>query len=168
LGPFGFNIDDIPVAGDWNGDGKAEIGVWSHDLYSEDYYYYLDVNGDGKWDTAGKDVKFGPFGKVGDVPVTGDWNGDGRDEVGYWEPGSRYFYLDNDRDGIWDAAKGDLKLGPYGESYDTPVSGNWDGGRKDLVGVWDPYTRLFQFSIGGDGKWGDNARNITYKILEDN
>ena len=160
MGPFGWNYDDRPVTGDWNGDNKYEVGIWHHDLYSEDYYYYLDVNGDGKWDTAGKDVKFGPFGKVGDVPVIGDWNSDSRDEVGYWEPGSRYFYLDNDSDGIWDDTKGDLKLGPYGESYDTPIKGNWDGGRKDLVGVWDPYTRLFHLNIGGDGKWGDIQSNI--------
>lgn len=152
LGPFGFGFADIPVSGDWNGDVKDEIGIWNHDLYSQDYYYYLDVKGDGKWDPAGKDIKFGPFGKVGDVPVTGDWNGDGRDEAGYWEPGSRYFYLDNNMDGVWDTAKGDSKVGPLGESYDTPVSGNWDGGREDLVGMWDPYTRLFQLNTDGEGK----------------
>jgi hypothetical protein len=109
----------------------------------------VDKNGDGKL------VSLGWFGYPTDVPVTGDWNGDGRDEVGVWEPGSRYFYLDNDSDGLWDAAKGDLMLGPYGESYDTPVRGDCDGGNSDLVGVWDPYTRLFHLNKNGDGKWGD-------------
>ena len=152
LGPFGFDFADIPVTGDWNGDNEDEVGIWHHDLYDQDCYFYLDVDGDGKWDPAHKDVKFGPFGKVGDVPITGDWNGDSRDEAGIWEPGSRYFYLDHDLDGLWDGAKGDLKLGPYGEGYDTPVKGNWDGGRKDLVGVWDPYTRLFHLNSGEEGK----------------
>jgi len=154
LGPFGFDFTDIPVTGDWNGDGRAEIGVWR----PSDLCFYLDVNGDGKWDPANQDVKLGPLGKIGDVPMAGDWNGDGRDEIGVWDPGSCYFYLDNDGDGIWDSSKGDLKLGPYGESHDTPISGSWDGNSKDYVGVWDPYTRLFHLNMSGDGKW----RTIKY------
>jgi len=165
LGPYGFDFADLPVTGDWNGDGRYEVGIWHHDLYDQDCYFYLDVNGDGKWDPASKDVKFGPFGKAGDVPITGDWNGDSRDEVGIWEQGSRYFYLDTNWDGIWDAAKGDLKLGPYGENYDTPVKGNWDGGHKDLIGVWDPYARLFHLNIGGDGKWGESRSNMLSNSL---
>jgi len=160
LGPLGFDFKDIPVTGDWNGDGKDEIGVWR----PADQCFYLDASGDGKWDAAEKDIKSGPLGEVGDVPLSGDWNGDGRDEVGFWEPDSRYFYIDNDRDGKWDADKGDLKLGPYGESYDTPVGGKWDGGNKDLVGVWDPYTRLFHLNTGGDGKWGDGPGNIELNV----
>jgi len=167
IGPYGFGYDDRPVTGDWNGDGKDEVGLWHHDLYARDCYFYLD-DGDGQWGPGGKDAKFGPFGKIGDVPLSGDWNGDGRDDLAVWEPESRYFYLDMDRDGIWDAAKGDLKLGPYGESYDTPVSGKWDGGDKDLVGVWDPYSGLFYLNIGGDGKWGDDAGNLIYRISEGN
>jgi oligosaccharyl transferase (archaeosortase A-associated) len=151
IGPYGFSYDDRPVTGDWNGDGRDEVGLWHHDLSSRDCYFYLD-SGDGQWVPGGKSVKFGPFGKIGDVPLSGDWNADGRDELAIWEPASRYSYLDMDHDGTWDAAKGDLKLGPYGESYDTPVRGNWDGGSKDLVGIWDPYTGLFHLNMGADGK----------------
>jgi hypothetical protein len=153
VGPFGFDVSDIPVTGDWNGDGEDEVGVWHHDLYSREGYYYLDVDGDGTWNPAGKDVKFGPFGEIGDVPMSGDWNGDSRDEVAIWDPADGYFYLDMDWDGKWDASKGDLKLGPYGRSHDTPVRGNWDGGNKDKVGVWDPDSRRFYLDMKGDGQW---------------
>ena len=152
IGPFGLSYTDRPVIGDWNGNGKAEVGIWHSDMDADEGYFYLDMKGDGKWDAGNKADKFGPLDKAGDMPVVGDWNGDGKDEVGVWEMGSRYFYLDNDGDGVWNATKGDSKLGPYGESYDTPVSGNWDGRRKDLVGVWDPYNRLFHFNTGVDGK----------------
>jgi hypothetical protein len=27
-----------------------------------------------------------PFGSVTDLPVTGDWNGDGRTDLGVWTP----------------------------------------------------------------------------------
>jgi dolichyl-diphosphooligosaccharide--protein glycosyltransferase len=165
IGPFGMSYDDRPVTGDWNGDGRDEIGVWYRDQNADEGYCYLDVKGDGKWDAENKADKFGPLGKAGDVPVAGDWNGDGRDEAGVWEPGSRYFYLDNDRDGLWDAAEGDIKLGPYGGTYDTPIVGNWDGGNKCHVGVWDPYTRLFHLNISGDGKWGDDTGNIKLNLF---
>jgi hypothetical protein len=75
--------------------------------------------------------------------VIGDWNGDRQDEIGAWDSVSCYFYLDNDSNGIWDVAK-DLKLGPIGKEYDLPISGYWNED-KEIVGVWDPYTRLFYF-----------------------
>jgi dolichyl-diphosphooligosaccharide--protein glycosyltransferase len=167
IGPYGFGFDDRPVTGDWNGDGRDEVGVWHHGFDSQDCYFYLDISGAGEWDPGNHTIRSGPFGKIGDVPLSGDWNGDGRDETAIWEPAGRYFYLDMDRDGTWDAAKGDLKLGPYGEDYDTPVRGNWDGGNKDLVGVWDPYTRLFHLNTGGDGKWGEDSSNIMLNAVGD-
>jgi len=160
IGPFGRGYDDRPVTGDWNGDGVDEIGVWYRDLSADEGYFYLDLKGTGKLDLVAKDIKFGPFGKVSDVPLAGDWNRDGKDEVGVWEPGSRYFRLDKDGDGLWDDAKGDLNFGPYGESYDTPVRGNWVGNKEDYMGVWDPYTRSFYLNVGGDGKWDDDTGNI--------
>ncbi|MCX6004128.1 MAG: oligosaccharyl transferase, archaeosortase A system-associated, partial [Chloroflexi bacterium] len=48
------------------------------------------------------------------IPVVGDWNGDKKWEVGLWIPSSGYFLLDINGNGIWDPAKGDLKLGPFG------------------------------------------------------
>jgi hypothetical protein len=146
-GPFGWGYDDRPVSGDFNRDGKDEIGIRSYrPTFNESwnsFYFYFDSNDDGKWEDK-NDIKFGPFGPFGtDIPVIGDWNGDRQDEIGAWDSVSCYFYLDNDSNGIWDVAK-DLKLGPIGKEYDLPISGYWNED-KEIVGVWDPYTRLFYF-----------------------
>jgi len=63
-----------PISGDWNGDGTVEIGV-----VFDGKNWFLDYNGNGVWDgtTIDKSYVFGASG-VGFIPVTGDWDGDGK------------------------------------------------------------------------------------------
>jgi hypothetical protein len=75
FGPFLSSTDpsDRPVAGDWNGNGTDEIGVWR----GATRYFYLDMDGDGTYDGSATE-RFGPFlssTDPSDVPVAGDWNG---------------------------------------------------------------------------------------------
>ena len=56
----------IPVPGDWNGDGKIEIGVTNGQTW------YLDSNGNGAWDN-GVDNAYS-FGAPGATPVVGKWS----------------------------------------------------------------------------------------------
>ncbi|MBL8247233.1 MAG: hypothetical protein JNK95_02555 [Candidatus Competibacter sp.] len=66
-GSFG-QVGDLPAAGDWNGDGKAKVGVFRNGTW------YLDYNGNGAWDGCGVDrCYFGSFGQQGDLPVAGKW-----------------------------------------------------------------------------------------------
>ncbi|MBL8247936.1 MAG: hypothetical protein JNK95_06165 [Candidatus Competibacter sp.] len=66
-GSFG-QAGDLPAAGDWNGDGKAKVGVFRNGAW------YLDYNGNGAWDGCGVDrCYFGSFGLQGDLPVAGKW-----------------------------------------------------------------------------------------------
>ena len=67
----------IPVAGDFNGDGVDEIGIYYQGRW------YLDLNGNGRWD---EDDLWARLGDEYDLPVTGDWNGDGKDDIGIFGP----------------------------------------------------------------------------------
>ena len=70
---------DLPVVGDWNGDGVDDLGVYRAGTF------YLDSDGDG---TLGPEDAVIPKGGPGDLPVVGDWDGDGVDEVGVYQPGA--------------------------------------------------------------------------------
>ncbi|MBE0595839.1 MAG: hypothetical protein IH614_01115, partial [Desulfuromonadales bacterium] len=57
---------DLPVAGDWNGDGRSDFGVMRNGVW------YLDGNGNRAWD-SGVDLTFPSFGVPGDQPMGGVW-----------------------------------------------------------------------------------------------
>ncbi len=73
------------------------------------------------------------FGTLNGIPVAGDFDGDGIDEVAIYKDG--YWMIDLNRNGKWDQE--DL-LAKLGDSEDTPVVGDWDGDGKDDLGIYGP------------------------------
>jgi hypothetical protein len=63
------------LAGDFNGDGTDELALF------KDGEWLIDINGNGQWDRS--DL-WAQLGGVGDLPVVGDWDGDGKDDIGVW------------------------------------------------------------------------------------
>lgn len=110
---------DIPVVGDWNGNGVHTLGV---------------VRGN-RWllrnrNSAGSaDYDF-VFGEPGDIPVVGDWNGDGRFGIGVVR-GSRWLLRDTPTAG---APQYDITLGG---GPAQPVTGDWDGDWSTGIGWFD-------------------------------
>lgn len=113
---------DKPVAGDWNGDGIANIGIF------RDGKWYLDTNGDGRWSN---DDALVTFGEKGDIPVVGDWDGDGIDEIGVYRNGQWLVDSNNNRE--LDATDRVFEQG--GEGY-LPVVGDVDGDGIDDAGLY--------------------------------
>ncbi len=109
---FGVSVD-LPVAGDWNGDGISSIGVFRAGTW------ILDADGDGRLTDRDLVVH---FGTEGDLPVVGDWNGDGIDDIGVFRQGT--WILDSNGNRRLDA--GDKRF-QMGEANDLPVVGDWNG-----------------------------------------
>jgi len=131
---------DIPVTGDWNGDGKTEIGV-----NRGGRNWYLDTSGNGVFNAA-EDKQYA-FGLAGDIPVTGDWNNDGKTEIGV-NRGGRTWLLDKSGDGVFNAA--DDKQYAFGLAGDIPVTGDWNGDGKTEIGV-NRGGRTWLLDKSGDG-----------------
>ena len=62
------------------------------------------------------------FGEDDDMPVTGDWDGNGTTTVGVYRPSTLTFLLRNTNA----AGEPDVSI-PFGKAGDIPLTGNWDG-----------------------------------------
>jgi protocatechuate 3,4-dioxygenase beta subunit len=115
---------DVPVTGDWNGDGVRQIGVF------RDGQWNLDMDGDGRFTERDKSFV---FGQAGDKPVVGDFNGDGFDEIGVFRAGK--WILDTNRNYELDAQD---KVFELGGADDQPVVGDWNDDGRDDPGIYTP------------------------------
>jgi len=127
---FGGIPGDIPITGDWNGDGHTRIGIYR----PGNGLFILDTNGNGILD-AGDAVFNLHIGKSpGDIPVVGDWNGDGRSKVGYFRQGFLWI-LDTNGNHIFEQGI-DQVYAFGGVAGDIPVVGDWSGTRTSKIGVF--------------------------------
>ena len=117
------NCPDTPIAGDWNGDDKAEVGVFRRAIEGR---FRLRVAGTVQRATLG-------YGTA--TPLVGDWDGDGVDDVGIRRPVSDVFELRS--------SDGSVRQVRFGATTDVGVAGDWNGDGTTEVGVWRPSTATF-------------------------
>jgi hypothetical protein len=127
------NPGDLPIAGDWNGDGDATPGLYRQ---SDGFFYSRNSNTTGVADAECF------AGDPSDVPIAGDWDGDGDDNLGIYRPSEQVFYLftttcTNTRMGAAQIAF------LFGNPGDKPVAGDWDGDGIDEVGLHRESTGFF-------------------------
>ena len=137
------NTGDLPIAGDWNGNGIDKIGVF------RDGTWFLDYNGNGTWDgTAGGDKRY-KFGSKNDQPIVGDWNRNGRDEIGVFRKGEWYF--DQNENGVWDKVPGGDGYAKFGIATDVAAVGDWNGDGDTEIGLFRSGT--WYLDLNGDRVW---------------
>lgn len=122
--PFGGVSGDIPVWGDWNGDGTTKAGVYRPALGE----WLLDFTGDHSYSRI---YFFG--GIAGDLPVVGDWNGSGTSKIGIFRQGFEWI-LDFNGNGTFDGADKVYQYG--GQAGDVPVVGDWTGSGTSKIGIF--------------------------------
>ncbi len=180
-----FDVPEaIPLAGDFNGDSVDELALY---LEGE---WLIDVNGNGRWDDGDMWAK---LGEEDDLPVIGDWDGDGKDDIGVfgpeWEgddeaiekevglPDSdnhrkrkpknipvdeiankqreRWLQRSTEGPGRKDVIDHTFRHGTRG---DKPVAGDFNGDGISTVGIF--HDGQWRLDSNGDGKWNRDVDQL--------
>jgi len=131
----------LPIAGDFNGDGFAELGMFVAGRW------FIDMNANNVWDDG--DLLL-TFGTNGDLPVVGDWDQDGKADIGVVSLSA-----------AGDTPTGrDVRTFRFGAAGDVPVVGDWDGTGVDRIGVFR--NGEWRLDIDGDGQF--TARDLVVQL----
>ena len=131
--PFG-QTNDLPLTGDWDGNGDDTIGVFRP---SNNTFYLRNSNSPGPAEIVVQ------FGQSGDLPVVGDWDGNGTVTIGVYRQGQTFLLRNSNTPGAADITLqfGTLNGSPvYGG---LPLAGDWDGNGTVTLGLHKPAMDTF-------------------------
>ncbi|MBE8525890.1 VCBS repeat-containing protein [Amycolatopsis sp. H6(2020)] len=125
---FGYNAE-LPYVGDFNGDGKDDIAVFTRGATGDVYVALSDGT-----KFVGSGVKWHDYFSVGgEVPAVGDFNGDGKDDIATFVRGTE--------GDVYVALSGGTKFGAgvlwhdyFGIGSEVPAVGDFNGdGKADIA-----------------------------------
>lgn len=164
-------VGDIPVPGDYNGDGTADIAVWRPSTGTWFVTEPQDASGTvlpGRvfptfrpTDPTVDSMRFRrersqQWGTAGDIPVPGDYGGNGRTDFAVWRPSTGEWF-------IKDNVSGTERVQQWGDSRDIPAPRDHSGnGRLDFA-VWRPGTGVWWIKDSATGA----ERNLLHGMFGD-
>ena len=159
--------------------------------------WFIDINGNGVWDEGDMWAK---LGNKGDLPVVGDWDGDGKDDIGIfgraWAGDPRAIQRDPGLPHVFNKTRlAEKNLPPkeedtvrtkrtmkvtmdgalradlidhvfhYGVSGDRPVAGDWTGNGVDCIGVFKDGD--WHLDSDGDGRFTSRDERFQFGMVGD-
>ncbi len=130
LMPAAYQVNGNPVAGNFNAAHPGdEIGLF------DGTFWYLDVNGNNQIDLGERFAS-----NFNGIPVVGDFNGDGADDLATFNNATNRFTFDTNRDGTadftWNVADDVNRFSGLSGFTDRPVAGDLNLDGIDDIGLW--------------------------------
>ncbi|WP_152052498.1 FG-GAP-like repeat-containing protein [Tautonia marina] len=160
---------DQPVAGDFDGDGITDVAVYGFSPDDQAHRFAVLLS-DGPSVQHPNGVIMLPIGEAADVPVVGDFDGDGRDDLGVYGPsgtdGFSRFRVVLSGGPSAEHPTG-LIVRPFGGLDDLPAIGDYTGdGRADLaVAGFSPVEGFRRFAILPSE--GTSGRSVPFGGFDD-
>lgn len=119
------NCADVPLGGNLLEGEGAEVAVFRRSATPQVHV----------WSASESRTRTMMVGQAFDEPILGDWDGDGLQAVGAFNPVNRQFTI---------AGEAGFRTIVFGERGDRPIAGDWDGDGRWEVGVHTPSTNTFK------------------------
>jgi hypothetical protein len=136
---------DQPVVADYDGDRKADIGIFRPAASGAEWWIQRTIAGSLALQ----------FGVATDKAVQGDYTGDGKTDIAIWRPSTGQWFIVRSEDGSFYGF-------PFGTGSDIPAPGDYDGDGQFDAAVFRPSsatwfigrttagTQIVQFGAAGD------------------
>ncbi|MBL8179993.1 MAG: hypothetical protein JNL64_00095 [Blastocatellia bacterium] len=126
------------ISGDFDNDNKYDVGTFAAGAWN------IKKSSDGNTISAS-------FGTTGDIPVAGDFGGNGTSDCAVFRPSTSVWWILPDCTGSYSSTS-------YGTSGDIPVTGDYDGDGKTDIAVFRPSTGYWYANRSAAGslavQWG--------------